>query len=131
MSPPPSSLRSPLTADSTRLPVRRATAQNAKKHHGVVMTAPASVKSVLLKFLENLILLRDNDELAACTRAEKRHRAKPIKDGGNNERELSTRQRQSLLERTGVWGKLLKHFEEAVRAPALAYLTKPSAVCSA
>ena len=81
------------------------------------MTAPASVKSVLLKFLENLILLRDNDELAACTRAEKRHRAKPIKDGGNNERELSTRQRQSLLERTGVWGKLLKHFEEAVRTP--------------
>ena len=88
--------------------------QNAKKHHGVVMTAPASVKSVLLKFLENLILLRDNDELAKCTRAVKRQRAKPIKDGGNNERELSARARAQLLDHTGVWGKLLKHFDEAV-----------------
>ena len=103
--------------------------ENALRSKGVMITTPTSTKSILLKFLENLILLRDNDELAACTRAEKRHRAKPIKDGGNNERELSTRQRQSLLERTGVWGKLLKHFEEAVRAPALACLTKPSAVC--
>ena len=81
--------------------------ENALRCKGVLITTPTSTKSILLKFLENLILLRDNDELAACTRAEKRHRAKPIKDGGNNERELSTRQRQLLLERTGVWGKLL------------------------
>jgi hypothetical protein len=82
---------------------------NARKYHGVVITAPSSVKSVLLKFLENLIQLRDDGDLRTKTRREQKERQ--AKYGA---KVLSTRARNLLIDHTRTWGQLLRLMEGSI-----------------
>ena len=82
---------------------------NARKYHGVVITAPSSVKSVLLKFLENLIQLRDDSDLRTKTRREQKERQAKY-----GVKVLSTRARNLLIDHTRTWGQLLRLMEGSI-----------------
>ena len=76
--------------------------ENAAKLKGVVITTPTSAKSAILKFLENLITLSDDNQI----------RGKRVLPG--RPKPLPRRQRATLETQTRSWAALLQQFGRSI-----------------